>query len=267
MNEKGRNDHYWYGKEKRKIQAMHHTADMENRYLKEIRYAANNTKEYRKPVKNIHAQNMYSTEILLSENDSVSELFAMSKEISGKLCVLNFASYKHPGGMFINGSCAQEECLCHKSFLFNVLKRNSDYYDRNKQDINRHLYRDVALFSDNVYFFDENKEPLYVSVLTCAAPNKHSAQKYKYVSDKDAYDALKSRIHFLLSVAVDNHVSGLVLGAYGAGVFGNDPKDVAEIFLDCLQGEFAGRFKKVSFAIPAGENYNMFREVFDQSKK
>ena len=40
-----------------------------------------------------------------------------------KIAVLNFASFKNPGGMFYNGSSAQEESLCHESFLYNVLKK------------------------------------------------------------------------------------------------------------------------------------------------
>lgn len=51
-----------------------------------------------------------------------------------KLCVLNFASYKKPGGGFINGAIAQEESICHDSTLFNVIssEKFESYYEDNK---------------------------------------------------------------------------------------------------------------------------------------
>lgn len=38
-------------------------------------------------------------------------------------------------------------------------------------------------------------------VITCAAPNKSAAQKYCHVSDEENYNALESRIRFVLHIA------------------------------------------------------------------
>ena len=96
--------------------------------------------------------------------DSVSAIFQYAEN---NTAVLNFASYKNPGGMFVNGSKAQEECLCHESFLYNVLKENQNYYNWNNQHKNRALYLNRALYSPNIKFFHEDKEllePVYEKV-------------------------------------------------------------------------------------------------------
>ena len=39
-------------------------------------------------------------------------------EENERLAALNFASFKNPGGMYMEGSSAQEESLCHYSILY-----------------------------------------------------------------------------------------------------------------------------------------------------
>lgn len=51
----------------------------------------------------------------LKDQDSVSCLFGLTDR--SKTAILNYASYKHPGG----GSSAQEEALCHESNLYPIL--------------------------------------------------------------------------------------------------------------------------------------------------
>ena len=73
-----------------------------------------------------------------------------------------------------------------------------------------------------------------------------------------------SRIKFILDIAKDNHVDTLVLGAFGCGVFGQNPREVANIFKKLLDTSFKGCFKKVVFGIPKGNNDNLeqFKLVF-----
>ena len=178
--------------------------------------------------------------------------------------VLNFSAYKNPGGMFINGSKAQEECLCHESFLYNVLKEfQLEFYDWNSRHKNKALYLNRGLFSKGVWFFRGDSH-VECCVITCAAPNKSAAQKYQNVSEKENIEVLQSRIKFVLDMAKVNNVDTLILGAYGCGVFGQSPTEVAEIFRECLNTSHKNCFSKVIFAIPKGRDNNLqaFEKVF-----
>ncbi len=181
----------------------------------------------------------------------------------GKTAVLNFASYKNPGGAFIDGSSAQEECLCHSSCLYNILKYHADYYDWNNEHKNRGLYLNRGIYTPNVIFYTDlavlESDTYTVDVITVAAPNWGTASRYNMATLKENVEVLESRINFVLDIAKDNNVDTLILGAFGCGVFKQNAYTVASFFASGLQT--MKPFKKVVFAIPQGPNYNMFAEV------
>lgn len=53
----------------------------------------------------------------------------------------------------------------------------------------------------------------------------------------------------MLSLAALYHCDGLVLGAWGCGVFQNPSEMMAELFAEQLLGDFVGVFKHITFAI------------------
>ena len=168
------------------------------------------------------------------------------------MAVLNFASYKNPGGMFIEGSMAQEESLCHESFLYNVLssKRLMElFYIPHQKMLNKSLYHSDLLYSPRVRF-ERKGQVKFVDVITCAAPNKKAAQKYQAVPDAIVHRIMYNRIDSLLYAAADQRVPVLVLGAFGCGVFGNDLEEVSLIFATLLNGKYRHSFEKVIFAVP-----------------
>ncbi len=174
-----------------------------------------------------------------------------------RTCVLNFASYCNPGGGFLNGATAQEETLCAQSTLYEVLIRQmQNFYEKNRTARNNSLYSNRRLFSPEITFFDQNQNPVgTANVITCAAPNFRAAT-HKGISSSICNNELKKRVEAVLNTAARSGCSTLILGAFGCGVFGNDPKIVSDAFFTLLQSDYKNVFEKVIFAIPGKGKIN-----------
>ena len=255
---------YWNNKEERAKKAQAHTRVMNDTYKDEIQQCIEDTVVYDVNF-SCNKKDDNNTKIIIEPLDSVSAIMKYSKR-DNRTAVLNFSSYKNPGGGFLCGSKAQEECLCHESFLYNVLKEfQYTFYDWNNQHKNKALYLNRGLYSPRITFFRDT-DILECDVITCASPNKSAAQQYQNVSNEENLEVLKSRIKFVLDIAADNCVETLILGAYGCGVFGQDPTEVASIFKEYLETTHKC-FEKVVFAIPNGRDGNLeaFKKVFKKT--
>lgn len=260
-----RNAHYWENRDERKERAYLHTKNMAYVFSDHIEQCVRNTKLYDDTNTFDELNPVLTREVSVVDLDTVSAIFRYKMK-EKRTAILNFASYKSAGGMFLQGSSAQEESLCHASFLYNVLSEFKDYYAWNDKHKNRALYENRALYSPDVVFTNDSVGTL-CDVITCAAPNKSAAQKYCHVSDEENYNALESRIRFVLHIAEKEKVDTLILGAYGAGVFGQDATEVAQIFKRLLIEEF-WTFEKIIFAIPdcsRNENYKKFLDVMSDT--
>ncbi|MFB4314788.1 TIGR02452 family protein [Actinomadura sp. 21ATH] len=164
---------------------------------------------------------------------------------------LNFASAKNPGGGFLNGAHAQEEGLARSSGLYTSLLSARAFYDfhREQRDL---LYSDHMIYSPGVPVFRDDagrllEEPYEVAFLTSAAPNRGA------IKDPERLEllpgALRRRARKVLAAALAHGHRRLVLGAWGCGVFRNDPYEVAEAFAEPLRGDYAGVFEHVVFAV------------------
>ena len=264
--------HYWENKDERAVKAKLHTDIEEKIHKKEIESSIKHTKIYNTTF-NLPTENTELNivpQIIVEDLDSVSAVLKYSND--NKTAVLNFSSNKNPGGGFLAGSKAQEECLCHESFLYNVLKVfQRSFYDKNCLNKNKGLYTNKGMYSPDIIFTRAKKKDegeKRCDVITCAAPNKTTAQKYQQVTDAENLEVLKSRMKFVLDIAVDNKVNTLILGAYGCGVFGQNPHEVASIFKELLTSSHTC-FKKVIFAITNGKDGNLkaFQKVFLNDKE
>jgi uncharacterized protein (TIGR02452 family) len=167
---------------------------------------------------------------------------------------LNFASAKNPGGGFLGGAKAQEEDLARCSALYPCLLTKREHYDENRACLSL-IYTDHIIYSPDVPFFrDERLElveaPFLVSILT--APNAGEELRRDPRAGPRIRAALERRVAKVLLVAALEGQRSLVLGAWGCGVFCNDPAAVADIFASTLADpRFAGSFDRVVFAAPA----------------
>lgn len=180
--------------------------------------------------------------------DAILRLSEKEKEIA----VLNFASAKNPGGGFLNGAMAQEESLAASSCLYKTLITHEDYYSKNRL-CKSMMYTNHAIYSPDVVFFRDGKfrllkEPLTASVLTLPAVNMGQV-RLKGEDVEQAEQVMKCRMKLALAIFAQQECRNLILGAYGCGVFRNDPNQIAAWWKELLEDFFFDRFETVIFAV------------------
>ncbi len=171
--------------------------------------------------------------------------------------ILNFASYKNPGGGFLNGSNAQEEQLCQQSTLYPVLHALHREYDKNQQHLNCSLYTDVAFYTPNIKYTPTGK---MCSILSCPAPNVGAYLKNTRDNDSATtiHKTLTQRIRFMRSVCEKVGVETFVTGAWGCGVFKNDLKEVTELFCETFTNS---ALERVIFMAVDDASYEIMSDI------
>lgn len=262
---------YFQQKYENMKKAKRHTEEMNRIFPDSIKESVDLTRRFdeNSPLPEFAQAKGAKTPCIVDRIDSVSAVFKYTDN-NTKGCVLNFASYKEPGGKFLEGSTAQEECLCHESTLYNVLSDKDiveKYYKPNKAALNRGLYLNRALFTPNIAFMRDYDEGIYYcDVLTCAAPNYRVAKQYQRVSRSENRQVLSSRIKYILDIMAAGGIEVPILGAFGCGVFGQDAYEVAELFKLCLD-TYDYPFERVVFAVIPGPNADAFEQAIDGNKK
>lgn len=205
------------------------------------------------------------TKISVVNNDTFTE----ASKYKLAAC-LNFASHKRPGGSYKSVMThrgpirTQEEDLFRRSNLPEIMDNNyvrPKYYP---------LHDLGGLYCTCTVTKDKNLdlvEPFEAAIITVPA-----------VVDpvvNDRVDLVAKKAKLILDIAADNSHLELILGAWGCGVFNNDPRYVAETFKMLLKDYFKGVFKEVIFAIPTGPkgtvagasatNYDIFEQVFNDN--
>lgn len=183
------------------------------------------------------------------------------------LC-LNFASAKNPGGGFLSGSQAQEECLARGSGLYQSLTQQMKYYEVNRSEKSA-LYTNHIIYSPNVPVFRNDNdrlldEPYLISIVTSPAVNAGAVRKNELHNINLIQTTMEHRIRSVLAVARKHNHNSLVLGAWGCGVFANNPNNIAKWFYDSLttDSRFKNKFDRIIFAVldyaPDTPTYNAF---------
>ncbi|WP_433548953.1 TIGR02452 family protein [Streptomyces sp. CA-294286] len=196
----------------------------------------------------------------------------LTHEAPDPVAVLVFASARNPGGGYLNGAQAQEEALCRASALYACLLRVPEFYahHRAERDV---FYTDRVIHAPGVPVFRDDRgqllpAPYRVGFLTSPAPNAGVIRRNTPQEAHRIPAVLAGRAQRVLEVASVCGYRRLVLGAWGCGVFQNEPAVVAEAFRSLLAegGRFAGHFDRVTFAVldrtAEGPTLTAFRKAF-----
>lgn len=186
------------------------------------------------------------------------------------VAVLNFASARNPGGGFLNGAQAQEEALCRASALYTCLLRAREFYYHHRAHRDP-FYTDRVIHSPAVPVFRDDhggllEEPYTVGFLTAAAPNAGVVLRTTPERAAELPGALAVRAERVMETAAAHGYRRLVLGAWGCGVFQNNPAQVAGAFHGLLvQGRFEGAFDHVVFGVLDRTAGQVTRGAFEQA--
>lgn len=199
-----------------------------------------------------------------------------AKDRRSVVCALNFANGSTCGGGYKNGATAQEEDLCRQcptlySTLYNATKEGLYPFG---PSTGTSKYSDVLYtaglalarggMEDGYPLLPEDKQ-VTVSMVAAAAPNIRFASE---LSEPELiYNTVKTI--FVAPRLTEPEVNTLILGAWGCGAFGGDPKQIAELFVRALISDnFGQMYKEIHFAIPklspTDVNYDVFAQVFKE---
>lgn len=194
------------------------------------------------------------TKIEIWNTTTVSAILRLSKEEEQtKIMCLNFASAKNPGGGFMNGAEAQEESLARTSALYISQLEVKPFYEIHRT-MKSCLYTDAMIYSPKVPVFRNDKgkllrEPVLCNFITAAAVNAGVVMRQESESVSSIETVMDKRMDKMLALALANGNETLILGAWGCGVFKNDPNKIAKLFSKQLKGKYKNAFKRIVFAI------------------
>lgn len=255
----------WAGKEDRAEKAKKFVEAIREKYPDAIKESIEKTVIYTgKKCEHTDMETGSETPVRLMQATTDGALFSLG-DTDKRTVVLNFASYKNAGGGFINGAMAQEEALCHVSTLYPVISAFEErYYEPNRHNLNRGLYTDRALYSRDIIFFDKDGGEHKADVITCASPNNSIAFRYEArFSGEENEKALSDRIKFIRDICLNVRADNVILGAWGCGVFAQDPFYVATEF----RKAFENTGINCIYAIPDEKNFRAFETAFRQYDK
>lgn len=202
-----------------------------------------------------------------------------------KVCVLNFASATNPGGGVVNGSSAQEECICRCTTLYPCLNTETmwqQFYEPHRK-LGNPLYNNDCIYTPDVCVFKSDisfpetlsvGEWWSVNILTCAAPNLRERPSNAMnpcagnvaakVTPAELEELLTARIKRIFEVAAHEDNEVLILGAFGCGAFRNPPELVAKVFYKVMK-DYIDYFEVIEYAVYHTEreiaNYEAFKKI------
>jgi len=199
--------------------------------------------------------NQYQTKIWVEDVDTLGVASFYNDS-----CCLNFAYHKRPDGGY---KAVQHVPMPIKTQEEDLFRRSNLPEFMDNKHIKKHypLQGLKSIYCKNI-IVDKNQtliphEPFFTSIITAPAVINPT---------HDDQILVENKIKRILDIAADNHHETLILGAWGCGVFNNDPENIANLFCNFIKNDFQGVFRNVIFAIPNKEskNYQLFENVIQR---
>lgn len=197
--------------------------------------------------------NSFQTRYEVTNETTLNAVRRLAGEGEDNVMCLNFASAKNPGGGFLGGALAQEECIARATGLYPCLLQANAYYEYHRK-LGTCLYSDHMIYSPQVPIIKTEggnvlDEVVCTTIITSPAVNAGVVKRNEEGNADKIIPVMRKRIEKLLALCLHHQHTTLVLGAWGCGVFRNDPEEIAELFRESLTGNFANQFKRIVFAV------------------
>lgn len=219
------------------------------------------------------SSNTFQTEIEVSGDTTLDAVRNLIKEGHRDVVCLNFASAKNPGGGFLGGSQAQEESIARATGLYPCLLKVNEYYEANRNSTSA-IYTDYMIYSPRVPIFKDESGKLLpnldvTGVITAPAVNTGVVARNEVDKLNQVVPVMKRRMEKVLAIALANQHTTIVLGAWGCGVFHNDPNEIALLFKETIANKFPNDFRKIVFAVYSDNKrfIKPFYKEFGKSQK
>lgn len=196
---------------------------------------------------------------------AVTTAFAISAlhDASGKVTLVDAASFTRPGGAYEDGAFGPEQVLCSESNLYPILQGiKPAYHSKNRGYACGQLFTDRAAFLKDVVFNREGSMRT-ANVIVVPEPNRARALE-NHRSERECDACLANRIETLLNIAALQETETLIVGAFGCGRQGFPPAQVIEQFQSWIKAH-QGVIAKIVFAVPR-VHFEAFDAAFGASK-
>ena len=195
-----RNAHYWENRDERKERAYLHTKNMAYVFSDHIEQCVRNTKLYDDTNTFDELNPVLTREVSVVDLDTVSAIFRYKRKEKKDGKFLTLPAIKMPAECFYKVAVLRKKVYAmHRFYTMYYLNSKTITLGMISTRIVHYMKIEHCILL--MLYFTNDSVGTLCDVITCAAPNKSAAQKYCHVSDEENYNALESRIRFVLHIA------------------------------------------------------------------